>query len=48
MEKSKVLDHAVKEVCQVLKDNLYDKFRATPAYEQIEDQLYAIGEAKDK
>lgn len=47
LERSKVLDPAVKEVGRVLKDNLYDKFRATKEYKQIQDQMDALDEVEE-
>lgn len=43
-EKSRILNPAVKEVGRMLKDNLYDKFRATREYKQIQDQMFVLEE----
>lgn len=37
----------MKEVGQVLKENLCDKFQATKEYEQIQDRLPSSGPAED-
>lgn len=46
-EKSKVLEQAVKEVGQMLSENLCDKFRATEEYRQIQDHLAVLKHVKD-